>query len=164
MINTQKYSMVRKRLILILVFLISCVGPSSSSSSSSSSGRQQAVCILGCGNFFAYSEQNLSTPNKICALWLRYLVFVHLVFVHFLLLYSTTAVCVHFHFWQKIKSKIQNKKIIFCCCSTPLLLLCVHKVGTDGQTDGRTINPAWIPVENYWEIIGPGSQQKTTGK
>ena len=34
----------------------------------------------------------LSTQNKICALWLKYLVFVHLVFVHFLLLYSTTAV------------------------------------------------------------------------
>ena len=26
--------------------------------------------------FFVYSEQNLSTPNKICALWLKYLVFV----------------------------------------------------------------------------------------
>ena len=31
---------------------------------------------FGSWNFFVYSEQNLSTPNKICALWLKYLVFV----------------------------------------------------------------------------------------
>jgi len=87
------------------------------------------VCILGRGNFFVYSEQNLCSLAKIFGICTFGI-------CEFLLLYSTTAVCVHFHFWQKIKSK--TIKIIFCCCSTPLLLQCVHKVGTDGQTDRRT--------------------------
>ena len=103
------------------------------------------MCILGRGNFFVYSEQNLSTPNKICALWLKYLVFVTFGICEFLFLYSTTAVCVHFHFWQKIKSK--TKKLFFvvvplhyCCCAYTRLGRTDGRTDgqTDGQTDGRT--------------------------
>ena len=112
------------------------------------------MCILGFGFFFVYSEQNLSTPNKICALWLKYLVFVHLVFVNFFL-YSTTAVCVHFHFWQKIKSKTKNYFLLMFHSTTAAVRTQGWDRRTDGQTDGQTDrrnNRAWIPVENYWEI------------
>ena len=125
--------------LFVSIFIISCVGPSSSSSSSSvvvvvvvEGSRQCAFWVV---------EIFLSTPNKICAFWVKYLVFVHLVFVKFCCCtYSTTAVCVHFHFWQKIKSK--TKKLFFvvvplhyCCCA-------YTRLGrTDGQTDGQLIRP-----------------------
>ena len=71
------------------------------------------ICLLR--TKFVYSEQNLCTLVKIFGICTFGI-------CEFLLLYSTTAVCVHFHFWQKIKSK--TKKIFFvvvplhyCCCA-----------------------------------------------
>ena len=70
-----------------------------------------------------------------------------MVFVHFLFLYSTTAVCVHFHFWQKIKSKTKNIFLLLFHSTTAAVRTQDWDGRTDGQTDGQTINRAWIPVE-----------------
>ena len=72
--------------------------------------------------------------------------------MHFLFLYSTTAVCVHIHFWQKIKSKQKNYFLLLFHSTTAAVRTQGWDGRTDRQTDGRTINRAWIPVENYWEI------------
>ena len=88
----------------------------------------------------------LSTPNKICALWLKYLVFVTFGIFAFLLLYSTTAVCVHFHFWQKIKSKTKNLFLLLFHSTTAA----VRTQGWDGRTHGQT-------GQND-TTVGPGSQ------
>ena len=89
------------------------------------------ICLLR--TKFVYSEQNLCTLVKIFGICTFGI-------CEFLLLYSTTAVCVHFHFWQKIKSK--TKKLFFvvvplhyCCCA-------YTRLGqTDGRTDGQLIRP-----------------------
>ena len=79
----------------------------------------------------------LSTPNKICALWLKYLVFVHLLF-----LYSTTAVCVHFNFWQKII--IRARSDFFCSTAGTK---CVHQKFRKNQKKTPNAHPGLVPVE-----------------
>ena len=89
------------------------------------------ICLLR--TKFVYSEQNLCTLVEIfgiCNIWY---------FCIFCFLYSTAAACVHFHFWQKIKSK--TKKLFFvvvplhyCCCAYTRLGR-TDRRRTDRQTD-----------------------------
>ena len=95
-------------------------------------GSWKFFCLLR--TKFVYSEPNLCTLVKIFGICTFGI-------CEFLLLYSTTAVCVHFHFWQKKKSK--TKKLFFvvvplhyCCCAYTRLGWTDGQM--DRQTDGRT--------------------------
>ena len=75
----------------------------------------------------------LSTPNKICALWLKYLVFVTFgVCAFFVFILHYCCMCT-LSFWQKIESKTKTLFFVvvplhYCCCAYTRL----------GQTDGQT--------------------------
>ena len=94
---------------------------------------------------FVYSEQNLCTLVKIFGICTFGI-------CEFLLLYSTTAVCVHFHFWQKKKVKQKKYFLLLFHSTTAAVRTQGWDRRTDRRTDGRN-NRAWIPVEYYWEII-----------
>ena len=100
---------------------------------------------FGLWKFFFYSVQNLCTLVEIfgtctfgiCAF---FVVVLHplLVYVYTFILFHSTTAAVRTQGWDGQTDRRAD-----------------GQTGrrTDGKTDRQTINPAWIPVEYYWEIM-----------